>query len=226
VIRRPPRRRVSLAVVAGLLGLLVVAQLRGQGAISGIASLSAQQLTLLVANLSTRNDQLRSEVATLERQLGDLSSTQSRGEDALDQLRSDLRRIETWGGLVAVHGPGVTITVGGPIGGSAVEDILNELRNAGAEAIAVGGVRVVPGSVVAGLPGEISIENTPLQGTFDIDAIGSPQALAGSLTRAGGIIAQLAATQPDAELTVTPLDAIEIPAADRSLAPSHGKPLL
>ena len=50
-------------------------------------------------------------------------------------------------------GEGVTITVSGPIGGPGVEELLNELLTAGAEAVAVEEVRVVPGSVVAGPPG-------------------------------------------------------------------------
>ena len=38
-------------------------------------------------------------------------------------------------GLDPVGGPGVTISVSGPIDGSGVEELINELRNAGAEAI-------------------------------------------------------------------------------------------
>jgi len=56
------RNRLSITAVAFVLGLLVVVQLRSQQAGPGLAGLSAQELTLLVANLSTRNDQLRAEV--------------------------------------------------------------------------------------------------------------------------------------------------------------------
>ena len=51
-------------------------------------------------------------------------------------------------------GPGVTISVRGAIDGSGVEELINELRNAGAEAIATGGVRVVTGVVVSGAAGQ------------------------------------------------------------------------
>ena len=61
---------------------------------------------------------------------------------------------------------------------------------------------------------------------FTIDAIGAPDKLTGSLTRPGGIIAQLAATQPDVIVEVTPLDRIGVPATDRELVPSHGRPRL
>jgi len=50
--------------------------------------------------------------------------------------------------------------------------------------------------------------------------------LTGSLTRSGGIIAQLAATHPDVVVEVTPADAISIPATQRNLVPTAGRPRL
>ncbi|MER3418324.1 MAG: hypothetical protein C4343_04315 [Chloroflexota bacterium] len=218
--------QLSLSIVAFLLGLLVVAQLRAQAGAAGLEARSAQELTVLVANLTTRNDQLRSEVGALEREVNDLTEAAARGESSVDRLRSDLARLRLWAGLDPVVGPGVRITVAGPIPGSAVEDLLNELRNAGAEAIAVGGIRIVPGSVVAGPPGALSVENTALSDPFEIEAIGSPETLTGSLTRTGGIIAQLSARFPEATVTVTPIERLRLPATDRDLRPSHGTPTL
>jgi uncharacterized protein YlxW (UPF0749 family) len=223
VIGRP---RWAVTAVCVLLGVLVVGQLRSQAATPGLAGLSAQDLTNVIASVNTRNDQLRAEVASLERQVADVTEAHDRGESAIDQLRDDLATLEAWAGLTAVEGPGVSILVSGAISGDGVEDLLNELRNAGAEAIAVDSVRVVPGTVVAGPPGGLSVENTALAASFEIRAIGSPQIITGTLTRSGGIIAQLGATYPTAEISVTPLDRVEIPATDRDLAPSHGHPSL
>lgn len=220
------RNRLTITAVAVILGILVVAQLRSQAADPGLSQQSAQDLTLLVANLNTQNEELRTEIAGLQQQLSTLSDARSRGESAADQLRADLDRIQGWAGLRAVQGPGISVLVTGPIGGDGVEDFLNELRNSGAEAIAVDSVRVVPGSVVAGAPNQLSIENTPLESSFEIRAIGSPQILTGSLTRAGGIIAQLSVSYPEATISVTPLDLVMIPASDRNLAPIHGQPSL
>lgn len=215
-----------MTVVAAILGVLVVAQLRSQAADPGLSALSAQELTLVIANVNTRNEQLRAEVASLERQVASLTEAHDRGDSALGQLRADLVTLEAWAGLSAVVGPGVSIRVSGEIGGEGVEDLLNELRNAGAEAIAVENVRVVPGSVVYGEPGALSIENAPLVDSFEIRAIGSPQILTGTLTRAGGVIAQLGATYEETTISVTPLDAVSIPATERNLVPGHGQPSL
>lgn len=228
----PPRRgmssgsRLSMALVAGLLGILVVAQLNAQQGVPGLSNLSATDLTQLIANLTTGNDQLRSEVADLTSQEAKLADAHDRGETTVGELNGDLAQIRAWAGLTAVTGPGIAITVQGPIGGDGIQELLNELRNAGAEAIAVDGVRVVVGSVVAGPSGGISIENDALADTFEIRAIGSPQILTGTLTRTGGVIAQIGATYPAAQLTVTPLDTMTLAATERSLDLTDAKPRL
>jgi uncharacterized protein YlxW (UPF0749 family) len=105
-------------------------------------------------------------------------------------------------------------------------ELINELRNAGAEAIVVDDVRLVVGTVVAGPEDGISIEGHPLADPFVIEAIGSPETLTGSLTRAGGIVAQLGATYPEAILTVTPVERLALPATARDLGPEYGTPRL
>jgi len=221
-----PASRVSVAAVAVLLGVLAVGQLRAQSGAPALAGLSATDLTQLVANLTTGNDQLRAEVTDLEDQQAHLKDAHDRGETTVGELTADLARIRAWAGLTPVGGQGVAIVVHGRIGGDGVEDLLNELRNAGAEAISVDGVRIVTGVVVAGAPGALSVENNAIGDTFEIRAIGSPQILTGTLSRAGGVIAQIGATYPDAQLTVTPADQLTLPATDRSLVPTHGRPRL
>lgn len=220
------QNQLSVALVAFVLGLLVVVQLRSQQADPGLATLSTQELTFLVGNLSDENNRLQAEVSTLERELAGIASGQSRGEDSVDQLRAELARIRAWTGLEAVYGPGVTITVDGRLDGPAVEDLLNELRNAGAEAIAIDGMRIVPGVVVVGAPGEILVDGQALGASFEIRAIGSPPALTGSLTRVGGIVAVLGVTHPEALLTITPVERMDLPATTRDLVPTHGGPRL
>jgi len=217
---RSRREQLTIAVVAAILGILVIGQLRGQAAVPGLATLSTQELTLVIANLNTRNDQLRTEIAGLEQQAATLQSARANGQTTVDQLQADLARIQAWSGAIGLTGPGISISVRGAIGGDGIEEVLNELRNAGAEAIAVADVRVVPGVVVAGAPGALSIENSALGDVFEIRAIGSPEILVGTL------IAQVGATYPDARLSVTPLEAVALPASTRNLIPSDGQPRL
>lgn len=218
--------RLTVALVAAVLGVLVVGQLRGQANVPGLSALSATELTQLIANLSAGNDLLRAEVADLAGREAALKAAEDRGETTVDDLTEDLAAIRAWSGLMAVAGPGIAITVRGGIGGDGIDDLLNEIRNAGAEAISVDGVRMVSGVVVAGTPGSLTVGGQALGETFEIRAIGSPQILTGTLTRTGGVIAQIGATYPLAVITVTPVDRLTLPATDRTLAPTYAEPRL
>jgi uncharacterized protein YlxW (UPF0749 family) len=223
---RKPSSQLTLAVVTLLLGFLVVVQLRTQASVTAFAGLSSQDLTVLVANLDARNDQLRTEVATLEQELGVLQQNTQRGDASVDELRADLRRVRLYSGIDPATGPGVSVVVHGPIDGQGIEDLINELRNAGAEAMAIEATRLVPGVVAMGPAGAPEIGGSALEDPFTVYAIGAPDKLTGSLTRPGGIISQLSATQPDVTVEVTPLDRIAVPATDRDLQPGHGHPRL
>jgi uncharacterized protein YlxW (UPF0749 family) len=223
---RSPRSQIALAIVALLLGFLVVTQVRSQAGGTGLEDRSAQDLTLLVANLNTRNDQLRGEVADLGRQLDSIVAAQARGDTSAGQLRADLVRIRIWSGVDAAEGQGVRVVLRGPATASALADLLNELRNAGAEAIAVGGVRVVPATIAGGEPGALSVEDALLGDPLEVVAIGNAATMTGTLTRAGGFVAQELATIPGLGIEVTPADRLLVPATTRDLAPHVAKPRL
>jgi uncharacterized protein YlxW (UPF0749 family) len=223
---RSPRSQIALAIVALLLGFLVVTQVRSQAGGTGLEDRSAQDLTLLVANLNTRNDQLRGEVADLGRQLDSIVAAQARGDTSAGQLHADLVRIRIWSGVDAAEGQGVWVVLRGPATASALADLLNELRNAGAEAIAVGGVRVVPATIAGGEPGALSVEDALLGDPLEVVAIGNAATMTGTLTRAGGFVAQELATIPGLGIEVTPADRLLVPATTRDLAPHVAKPRL
>jgi uncharacterized protein YlxW (UPF0749 family) len=213
-----------MALVLAFLGFLVVVQARSQAQEQGLAQLSVQDLTELVANVTARNNQLRAEVSTLQSQLAQVQSAVQRGDTSTSQIRSDLSHIQGWSGTVPVSGQGVLVTVAGSLPPSSVAQLVNELRNAGAEAIAVSGVRVVPGVVVTGDLGHLTVGGTPVTGPLELQAIGQPETLAGSLSRAGGIIAQLTSQFPSVTIRVDPVDLVQIPATTRPATPSLGHP--
>ena len=112
---RRRRSQLTIAAVTFLLGVLVVIQLRTQASGAAFAGLSSQDLTVLVANLDDRNDQLRTEVATLESELNVLSQNTARGDVSVDELRADLRRVRLYAGIDPAMGPGVSVTVRGTL---------------------------------------------------------------------------------------------------------------
>ena len=216
-----------MTVVAFVLGLLLVVQLRAQESAGGLQQLSAQDLTQLIANLNVRNGQLRTEVDGLEAQLRALTTASSNGQVNLDQLQGDLQRLHLWGGIDAVQGRGVVVTISGPITASAVNDLIDELRLAGAEALAVEGVRVVPGTVLGGDIGSLTIEGAALPARFTVRAIGTPASLEAILERSGGIVGRILVAQPDVTIDVTTSEVpLQLPATTRRLAPADAKPRL
>lgn len=224
---RDIRSQLTVAVVAAILGLLVVIQLRGQTGGSELQSMTAQELTSIVANQNAGNDRLRAEVTTLQNQLAELQADRANGATSVGQIESELGRIRAWTGLDAIAGRGVQITINGEIDAAAVDDLLNELRNAGAEAITIDDIRVIAKTSISGVPGSLDVDGFLLRDPFTIRAIGRPEALVGSLTRVGGIIAQLAATNPAATVEVEPVDKpMTLPATKRNLVPDHGRPRL
>ena len=224
-MRRRPAQ-LALTAVLFILGVLVVAQFRSQAADPGLSALSVSELTELVANVTTRNNQLREEIATLERQRATVAAAVARGDTSSTQIRSDLNRVLGWSGVLPVTGSGIRITVNGPLPGDAIELLLNELRNAGAEAAAIGGVRIVPGVVATGPAGAVVVRGVPLVDPLVLSAVGQPQVLAGSLGRAGGPIAQLNARFPDVVVSVVAVDLVTVPATDRDLTPHLAHPRL
>ena len=209
-----------------LLGFLVVVQYQSQAASTGLTALSVQELGELVANVTTRNNQLREEIDTLQQQRNALAATVQRGDSSAVQVRSDLNRILGWSGAVPVTGSGIRVTIEGALPGDAVELLLNELRNAGAEGMAIGDVRLVAGVVASGADGEARIAGAAITNPAEIIAVGQPEALSGSLTRAGGPIALLAARYPDVVVTVETVDRVTLPATERSLSPTLARPHL
>jgi uncharacterized protein YlxW (UPF0749 family) len=218
--------RVAIGIVLTLLGFLVVAQLRSQALDQGLASLSIQDLTELVANVTAQNNQLRTEIQTLEAQRQSVAAAVQRGDTSASGIRSDLSHILAWSGAAGVTGAGVSVTVDGSLPDVAVNDLINELRNAGAEAISINGVRLVPGVVPSGPAGSLTLDGVAVTDPVRLLAVGQPETLAGSLTRAGGPIAQLAAQYPDVTVRVQGQDLVIVPPTDRNLLPTLGKPRL
>jgi len=214
-----------MSAVLFVLGVLLVVQFRAQTENGGLSNLTTQDLTTLIANLNDRNTELRGEVTDLQGQLRTLQQTQQNGASNVGQLQSELQQLRMWAGLDPVQGDGVDILIDGPITAAASNDILNELRIAGVEAMAISGVRVAPGTVVGGDPGSLSVENVALPTPFHLQAIGDPANLQAVLQRAGGVVSRIEVAQPDVTVEVG-VTTLTLPGTDRDLSAPDAKPQL
>jgi uncharacterized protein YlxW (UPF0749 family) len=216
--------QLSLVVVAMLIGVLGVGQLNSQARPTQISSLSAQELSTLIETLTARNRELRSGLADIREQLREYELSGPQGQSALQVSREDLRRITAFGGLAPVDGQGIVMDVDGDLDAIALNDLINELRNAGAEAIAVDGVRVTARSVASEGPRSLQVDGVDIGRHFILRAIGSPDGLLSAMQRPGGIISQLKLFI-SATIVVTQAAAVALPASEVSLLPVTGKPI-
>src|SRR3954454_6448389 len=112
-----------------------------------------QDLVRILDEVTNRSDDLADESADLRRERDELLSGSDRRQAALDALR---RSAETQGiltGRLPAEGPGVAVTLIDPDGRIkpvTMLDVLEELRNAGAEAIALNGQRITASSAFTG----------------------------------------------------------------------------
>jgi uncharacterized protein YlxW (UPF0749 family) len=216
--------QVSLFGVALLIGVLLVGQLRSQARPTEISSLPAQELSQLIETLSQRNRELRTALADLRETLREYRVAGSQGQSALDVSREDLRRITAFGGLAAVEGQGIVLEVEGDLDAIALNDLLNELRNAGAEALAVDQIRITHRSVAVQGPTSLLIDGLEIGGRFRLQAIGSPEGLLSTVERPGGIIPQLEQFI-GASIVARQSDRVALPATSASLAPQVAQPV-
>lgn len=181
----------SVTILCFFLGLLLVAQFRAQRVTSGSLLLASTADQLMIINsLVENNIRLREEMAALQEQLSEYKQAAGRG--ALEALVEELNRVKIINGLVEVWGPGVEVMIDGPISVLDMQDLINELRNAGAEALTVNGERLILYSAIASTKdGGISINGTRLSRPYILQAIGHPETMETALLRQGGLIAVL-----------------------------------
>lgn len=182
--------QVSLFIVLGLVGVLLVGQLRSQARPTELRTLSTQELSEVIDRLSSRNADLRTQVADLDEQLRDYHAAAGEGQ-SVDLTREQLASLRAFAGLLPVAGEGVVVTLTGALDAKAVNDIINELRNAGAGAIAIDDVRVTARTVAVMGTRAIEVDGVELGVSVTVRAIGNPDDLYVAMTRSGGLLSQL-----------------------------------
>lgn len=210
---------ISAALVALFLGVLVVTQVRTQDVYSRSLELeSPASLTTLIANLAESNSELRREVFDLRLRTEAARADAASGKGTLSEAQRQLGQLEVFSGGTRVDGPGISVRIDGPFDDKALSDLVNELRNAGAEAIAMNGLRVGPRSWFGmATDGTLTIDATAVRGPWTVSAIGSPDVLYVAMTRTGGIIGQFELIYRGTRFLVARETALELPALAAAL---------
>lgn len=230
--RTPPQRTLPLRRVLPVGGVLLTA-----GLLLGVAASSARrdapavsrERSALSAQVGVRSREvagLTAAVTRLRRQVEDYRRAALRGGGEARTTTAVVRRLEPVTGAAAVRGPGVAVRLNDAarpagtarVAGSRIRDtdlsqVVNALWSAGAEAIAVNGVRLTGGTAIRSAGDAILVNFRPLSPPYTVSAIGSPDRLA-----AGYAASAVAARLRTASAVYGVVPAIR--SADRLLLPA------
>lgn len=226
--RRVIGGRTVVLIVTAIVGFLLVGQLRGTERFrQRLSAESEGDLTRILASLTTEADALRTEISDLRLRLQTLEASTQRDDTATKAAEEQLRNLEVLAGTVPVTGPGLVLLVDDPDGSVAFDnllDIIQELRDAGAEAIGINGHRVGASSALSDRDGRPVLDGAVLRAPFRIQAIGQATTLEGGLKIPGGAVDSLTALR-SVSVEIQRSAQVDIPALSRPPTFSAARPV-
>lgn len=218
----PGRGQVSAAVLLVVLGTAAVTQVRIAGSDDEYAGMRQADLVQALNGLQAASRRNEQDIRDLQDTRDALKDNNEKTAAALAQAKAELDALGVLAGTVTATGPGVRITVtvakGGRVSLNNLLDGIEELRDAGAEAMEINdSVRVVAQTSFQATENGINVDGKVLTAPFVIDAIGNPDGLATALRFPGGFVDDLGLDDADVairksqKIQVTTLRTAETP---------------
>ena len=217
----------GIGIVAMVLSTLMVFQLRAESKIgSQLPTRNVNELAKMFHNQKIMLQKYEHEISDLRRQLNDY-----------DRDR-EMMRLSIAAGLQPLIGKGLRIVLSDSdrklkeyedpvfyiVHYDQLELLVNELRAAGAEAIAVNGYRIGSNTGFSCAGTTILIDTKRLAPPYRIDAIGDPVNLKNALMMKGGFVEQQILSF-NLKFLIDQVDEVQIPAFKGSISLEYAKPL-
>lgn len=187
---RPTASQLAVAMLIALLAFAITLQVRHNDS-DDYSGVRKGDLVELLRSLDAANDRINTQVNELTATRNELLGSTRRSEEANKQAEKRTDDLSILVGSVGATGPGVAITIDDPdkrIDAAAVLDAVEELRDAGAEVIAINGVaRVVAQTYFLDDDDAIRVGGQQIKRPFVIEAIGDPSTMAEAVTFRGGL---------------------------------------
>lgn len=227
LMARPRATKANIlgAVLAIVLGFAIATQVH-QTQQQGLESLRQTDLVRILDDVSQRSVRLDGDLRALQTTRDQLVSGSDSGQAALKVAQERVDALGILAGTVPAHGPGITLTIDDPghkVTAPLLLDTLEELRDAGAEAVQMGPDRVVASTWFADSGDAILIDGTAVRAPFTIEAIGDPETMAAALEIPGGINETV--RQLGANPTVTQHRDLSIDALQMLQQPRYARPV-
>ncbi|HTL23981.1 MAG TPA: DUF881 domain-containing protein [Mycobacteriales bacterium] len=231
----PRARRVDVLVAAllALLGFGLAVQVRSTQGDALLTSARPQDLVQILDELNNRGERLRDEVDSLTATQQRLTSGSGSAASALADARRRTQVLGVLAGTLPASGPGIRVTIADPKGqvsASVLLDAMEELRNAGAEAMQVEGagdagtvaVRVVASTAFVDSTSGVVVDGVQLGSPYRFVVIGDPATLAGALVIPGGVDDTV--RNQGGTIDVARAEQVRVSALHRLVAPRYARP--
>lgn len=230
---RPAARRGWQALAALLIAAVFAAAVAQARSTAPGVTAAQQALAASVTADQARIDQLTATRNALAAQSDEVARRELTADATGRALLAGLDAAALSAATTAVGGPGLMITVTDPGIGPDLSDVskqrvagreqvildrdlqlvVNALWAAGAEAIAVGGVRIGPDVTIRQAGGAILVDNQPIVGPYVVLAIGAPETMRDSFEASSALQRlRLLETAYRAGVTVSTEDELSVPA--------------
>lgn len=222
---RPRASQVVVALLIGGLAFAITVQVNDDDTddYSGVRS---NELVELLKSLDVANERLGTQIDDLTTTRDGLLSSTRRSERAERQAKLRADQLAILAGTAGATGTGIELVINDPdknIDAPALLDAIEELRDAGAEAIAINGVaRVVAQTYFLDDDGEIRVGGREIKRPYRIEVIGDSQDLAEAVRFRGGLIDRVANRGGSA--SVSEKDKVTITALADVKTPEYARP--
>lgn len=212
------------ALLTVALGFAIATQVQ-QTQAGGLDAMRQDDLVRVLDDVSQRSTRLDQQTRELSSQRDQLASGVDSSQAAIDQAERRLDTLRLLAGTVPAHGPGIRMTITDPgdqVTAPMLLDVLQELRDAGAEVVQFGSTRIVAGSWFAATGTDIQVDRQPLTRPIVVLAIGDAQTLASAMSIPGGIVETVrrqGATATVQQLATVSVDALASPRTPRYAQP-------
>ncbi|MGH8869593.1 MAG: DUF881 domain-containing protein [Actinomycetes bacterium] len=222
---RATRAQAVAAVLLALLGFGAAVQVRLIDSDDSLAGARQTDLIGILDNLSEREDRLRTEVNDLRTTRDQLAGGTDRRRIALEEAEKRLQSLGILAGTLPAEGPGITLTISDPdrsVEAAVLLDAVQELRDAGAEAIQIGTARVTARTYFVDRGNRIEVDGTVVDPPYRLVAVGDPRTMATALGIPGGVLESV--QEQGATATVAQRDQVTVSALRPVATPEYARP--
>lgn len=178
-------------VLCAVLGFAVVVQVQTSRT-DGLSGLRQDELVRVLDDVTRRTAELQEQVTSLRAQRTALVTGSDTDRAAREAAASRAEVQGILAGQLPAQGPGIELVIGQPaeqVPAAVLYNVLEELRNAGAEVVQIDDVRLVASSYFVDGAGGIVVDGTRLDPPYRWLAIGDPDTISIALNIPGGALA-------------------------------------